>query len=80
VQDGNIWSSSGVGTGVAVVIAWMASVFGDDVAQIIADGQEYVRHRNSVDHPFAALYNLADVNSTHPSQLAARFLNLGCRT
>lgn len=58
VTDGNIWSSSGVSAGLDVVFAWIGEVFGEDVAQSIADGMEYERHQDPSWDPFAELYGL----------------------
>jgi len=77
VEDGNTCPSSGVSTGIDVTIAWIASVYGDSVAQGISDGMEYIRHTNSTDDPFAALYNLTDAgNSTHPGHYRTLFQQL----
>jgi transcriptional regulator GlxA family with amidase domain len=58
VVDGNIWSSSGVSAGIDVTFAWIAAVYGEEVAQGIADGMEYQRRTDSSSDPFATLYNL----------------------
>lgn len=61
VEDGNVWTSSGVSAGIDMTLAWVASVFGDDVATRIADGSEYVRALSSHDDLFAAKYACKDV-------------------
>lgn len=63
VVDGNIWTASGVSAGIDAVLAWIGSLYGDDVALGIANVMEYERHTNSSWDPFADLYNLTDTNS-----------------
>ena len=58
VVDGNIWTSSGVSAGIDVTFAWIAVVYGEDVARTIANGIEYVRHTDSHWDQFAELYGL----------------------
>jgi transcriptional regulator GlxA family with amidase domain len=58
VQDGNIWTSSGVTAGIDVLFAWMEAVYGNATATGVANGLEYERHLNSSWDPFADLYNL----------------------
>ncbi|KAJ5087763.1 hypothetical protein N7456_011379 [Penicillium angulare] len=58
VTDGNIWTSSGVSAGIDVTLAWIGHVYGDEKAQIIADGLEHTRHEDSTVDPFADLYGL----------------------
>ena len=41
VVDGNIWTSSGISAGIDLTFAWMAEVFGEDTAQLVADRSEY---------------------------------------
>lgn len=40
VVDGNIWTSSGVSAGMDLVFAWMAEVWGEEVASYVADRSE----------------------------------------
>ncbi|KAH8673369.1 DJ-1/PfpI family protein [Xylariales sp. PMI_506] len=61
VQDGNTWTSSGVSAGIDVTLAWVASVFGDQLADSIADGMEFIRAPSSSDDPFAQKYGCEDV-------------------
>jgi transcriptional regulator GlxA family with amidase domain len=44
VVDEHIWTSSGVSAGVDLAFAWIAAVWGDDVAQYVADRSEYERN------------------------------------
>jgi transcriptional regulator GlxA family with amidase domain len=58
VVDGNIWSSSGVSAGIDVTFAWIGEVWGEEVAQRIADALEYDRHKDPNWDPYAELYGL----------------------
>jgi transcriptional regulator GlxA family with amidase domain len=53
VHDGNIWTSSGISAGIDVTFAWMADVYGDEVANDIADRMEYTRVTDPDNDPFA---------------------------
>ncbi|KAF2867388.1 class I glutamine amidotransferase-like protein [Massariosphaeria phaeospora] len=53
VVDGNTWSSSGVSAGMDLTFAWVAHVFGEDVAGDIADGMEYERNMDAGEDRFA---------------------------
>ncbi|KAH7065711.1 DJ-1/PfpI family protein-like protein [Paraphoma chrysanthemicola] len=44
VVDGNIWTSSGISAGMDLAFAWISEVFGEDVAQYVADRSEYDRN------------------------------------
>lgn len=58
VEDGNIWSSSGVSAGIDAVLAWISHVYGEAVAKGIADGMEYTRLLTASNDPFSEFYNL----------------------
>ncbi|KAL5340839.1 class I glutamine amidotransferase-like protein [Aspergillus crustosus] len=58
VVDGNVWTSSGVSAGIDVILAWIGSVYGEEVARGIAVGFEYTRHEDAEEDPFAGLYGL----------------------
>ncbi|KAL2850846.1 class I glutamine amidotransferase-like protein [Aspergillus pseudodeflectus] len=58
VIDGNVWTSSGVSAGIDVTLAWIAHVYGEEVAQGVADGIEYRRVKDAGDDPFAEVYGL----------------------
>lgn len=58
VQDGNIWSSSGVSAGIDAIFGWISHVYGEAVAKGIADGIEYTPHLIASYDPFSELYNL----------------------
>lgn len=58
VQDGKVWSSSGVSAGIDVAFAWIESVFGEEVADKIAMGMEYERRRDPSYDTFAEVHGL----------------------
>jgi transcriptional regulator GlxA family with amidase domain len=58
VQDGNVWTSSGISAGIDATLAWIEHVHGSDVAKAIADRMEYNRVTDADDDPFAELYGL----------------------
>ncbi|KAK1216253.1 hypothetical protein PQX77_021127 [Marasmius sp. AFHP31] len=58
VEDGNVWTSSGVAAGIDATLAWMEKVYGNETATDIANGMEYLRVLNSTYDPFADLYGL----------------------
>jgi transcriptional regulator GlxA family with amidase domain len=53
VVDGNIWTSSGVAAGIDMVLAWVESVWGAEVADELADSSEYERNRDEGGDRFA---------------------------
>ncbi|KIY66806.1 class I glutamine amidotransferase-like protein [Cylindrobasidium torrendii FP15055 ss-10] len=58
VQDGNIYTSSGVSAGIDVMLAFMDGVYGKDAAADVTNVMEYERHLDPNDDPFAPLYGL----------------------
>ncbi|KAK7222196.1 hypothetical protein V2G26_010199 [Clonostachys chloroleuca] len=61
VRDGNIWTSSGVSAGIDATLAWVASEYGEEFANNIANGMEFTRASSSTDDPFSTLFKCADV-------------------
>jgi transcriptional regulator GlxA family with amidase domain len=59
VVDGNIWTSSGVTAGMDLVFAWIAEVWGEEMAGSIADQSEYERNKDAGNDPFAEKYGVA---------------------
>jgi transcriptional regulator GlxA family with amidase domain len=57
VEDGNIWSSSGISAGIDVTYAWLGHVYGEEVANFISMSAEYERWTNSTYDPFAAIWS-----------------------
>ncbi|KAF4810297.1 Isonitrile hydratase [Colletotrichum tropicale] len=53
VEDGNVWTSSGISAGIDVTFAWIAAVYGKDLARNIADRMEYTPVEDSSWDPFA---------------------------
>lgn len=53
VNDGNIWTASGISAGIDVTFAWIEDVYGADVAKNIADRMEYTRVTDPDNDPFA---------------------------
>lgn len=53
VVDGDVWTSSGVSAGMDLIFAWMAEVWGEEMAQETADRSEYVRNGDAVGDGFA---------------------------
>ncbi|KAI8264564.1 amidohydrolase [Colletotrichum sp. SAR11_239] len=53
VEDGNVWTSSGISAGIDVTFAWIAAVYGKDLAKNIADRMEYTPVEDSSWDPFA---------------------------
>lgn len=61
VRDGKFWTSSGVTAGIDSVLAWVAEVFGEQLATDFANSMEFTRAPSSTDDPFASMYNCQDV-------------------
>ena len=55
VEDGNIWTSSGVSAGIDMMLAFIESQYGAATADTIAERSEYVRNRDANADPFAYL-------------------------
>jgi putative intracellular protease/amidase len=53
VDDGNRVTSSGVSAGIDMALHVIARLYGDAVAQKLADGTEYQWHRDANNDPFA---------------------------
>ncbi|KAF2439243.1 class I glutamine amidotransferase-like protein [Karstenula rhodostoma CBS 690.94] len=60
VVDGNVWTSSGVAAGMDMVFAWVESVWGREVADELADGNEYERNRDSTADRFSGRWGAED--------------------
>lgn len=55
VQDGAVFTSSGVSAGMDMTLAAIAEMLGSETAESIARGSEYHWHRDPNDDPFAML-------------------------
>lgn len=53
VNDGNIWTSSGVSAGIDMMYAYVTELYGENVAAYIAKDMEYVRNTDASNDPFA---------------------------
>ncbi|KAF1957867.1 class I glutamine amidotransferase-like protein [Byssothecium circinans] len=53
VVDGNIWTSSGISAGIDLVYAWIAEVWGEELAALLADSSEYERCTDAGNDRFA---------------------------
>jgi transcriptional regulator GlxA family with amidase domain len=58
VEDGPVFTSSGVSAGIDMSLAVIASLFGEDKAMEIANYTEYVWNKNSDEDPFNQYLNL----------------------
>lgn len=58
VEDGNIFTASGVAAGMDMALAVIARLLGDETATAVAQGTEYDWHRDSSWDPFAAVHGL----------------------
>ncbi|ORX97860.1 class I glutamine amidotransferase-like protein [Clohesyomyces aquaticus] len=56
VQDGNLWTSSGVSAGMDLTYAWIGHVYGEAAADYIAMSSEYRRWYNASEDPFAEIW------------------------
>ncbi|KAM0748410.1 class I glutamine amidotransferase-like protein [Meredithblackwellia eburnea MCA 4105] len=58
VEDdgGKYWTSSGVSAGIDQMLGWISKVWGEEVAQGIANGMEYRWEKDSTKDDFAELY------------------------
>lgn len=63
-MDGKWWSGSGVSAGIDVAFAWIAEVFGEEVAAGCAVKMEYMRRMDPGDDPFAEIYGLGGDKGT----------------
>jgi transcriptional regulator GlxA family with amidase domain len=53
VQDGNVFTAGGVAAGIDMTLALVARLFGEEIAEDVAEYTEYEWHRNSSWDPFA---------------------------
>ncbi|KAI0722582.1 class I glutamine amidotransferase-like protein [Earliella scabrosa] len=56
VVDGNCWTSSGVSAGIDATLAWIASVYGEEMARQVAIWMEYERNADPSHDPFAEIW------------------------
>ncbi|CAO2651041.1 Nn.00g093380.m01.CDS01 [Neocucurbitaria sp. VM-36] len=58
VEDGNIFSSSGISAGIDVSYAWVGRVYGDEVAQYLSLSAEYDRETDSHHDPYGKVWDV----------------------
>lgn len=58
VVDGNIWTSSGVTSGLDLIFEFIETFYGADKARRIQGTTEYERNKGACDDPFAAWHNV----------------------
>jgi transcriptional regulator GlxA family with amidase domain len=58
VEDGNIWSSSGVSAGIDVAYAFVSRVYGEPVANYLAHTAEYNREMDAHHDPFGKFWEV----------------------
>ena len=59
MNDGNIWTSSGLTAGLDLGYAFIKEVYGTEVAEKAAIVMEYIPSEDPLTDPFAARYGLA---------------------
>lgn len=62
VDDGSVWTSSGVSAGIDVTMAWIEAVYGSEAATTVAKRMEYRRVLDADDDPFADPNGPADIS------------------
>lgn len=55
VEDGNIWTSSGISAGIDMTFAFVERQYGRDIADDVTRSSEYVRNKDPKVDPFAAM-------------------------
>ncbi|RPD53043.1 class I glutamine amidotransferase-like protein [Lentinus tigrinus ALCF2SS1-7] len=56
VADGNVWTTGGVSAGIDGILAWMAHVYGREVARQVANEMEYEWRDDETWDPFAYIF------------------------
>ena len=64
VEDGNVWTASGVAAGMDMALAIVARLVGDEAARRVSAGTEYDWHRDAAWDPFATLHGLVAAERT----------------
>jgi len=58
VEDGNIWSSSGISAGIDVTYAWVSHVYSDPVADYMSESLEYDRQIDEHHDPYGKIWDV----------------------
>ncbi|KAJ8114109.1 hypothetical protein OPT61_g3929 [Boeremia exigua] len=58
VEDGNIFTSSGISAGIDVTMAWVGKVYGEEVANYLSYSMEYERWTDPHKDPFAKIWDV----------------------
>jgi hypothetical protein len=58
VEDGNIFSSSGVAAGIDATYAWVGRVYGEEVSKYLALSMEYNRETDAHHDPFGLVWDV----------------------
>lgn len=58
VEDGNIFTSSGISAGIDVTMAWVAKIYGEEVANYLSYSMEYERWTDPHKDPFAKIWEV----------------------
>jgi hypothetical protein len=69
--SGKTWTTSGVSAGTDGMMAWIATIYGEEIAQVACDWMEYRQERSSDDAYFAQVWDYQDVPFRHPDAATA---------
>ncbi|KAF2830007.1 class I glutamine amidotransferase-like protein [Ophiobolus disseminans] len=58
VQDGNVWTTSGINAGIDGAFAWVSHVYGDDVSDYMAKSLEHNRQTDAHNDPFGKIWDV----------------------
>jgi transcriptional regulator GlxA family with amidase domain len=58
VEDGNVFSSSGISAGIDVAYAWVGRVYGDEVAEYLSLSSEYTRETHWDHDPYGKIWDV----------------------
>ncbi|KAH7392646.1 DJ-1/PfpI family protein [Pyrenochaeta sp. MPI-SDFR-AT-0127] len=58
VEDGNIFTSSGISAGIDVTYAWVSRVYGDEVAEFLSLSAEYDRETDANHDPYGKVWDV----------------------
>jgi transcriptional regulator GlxA family with amidase domain len=58
VEDGNVFTTSGIAAGIDGTLAWVGRVYGEEVATYLANSIEYERWTDPHKDPFAKIWDV----------------------